>query len=71
MILYHTPKKRVEASAEMFEPLETEPDFLSRVITDDESWFVEYDPETKKPLSSSQEIARMSKPIYRFSRGSS
>jgi hypothetical protein len=25
----------------------TEPDFLTRVITGDESWFFEYDPETK------------------------
>jgi hypothetical protein len=32
----------------MLERLKTEPDFLNRIITDDESWFFEYDPETKK-----------------------
>jgi hypothetical protein len=30
---------RNEASAELFKPLETEPDFLNRVITGDESCF--------------------------------
>jgi hypothetical protein len=37
-----------EVSAEMLERLETEPDFLNWVITGDESWFFEYDPETKR-----------------------
>jgi hypothetical protein len=32
----------------MFELLETEPDFLNRVIIGDESWFFEYDPENKR-----------------------
>jgi hypothetical protein len=40
--------RRKEVSSEMLEPLETEPDYLNRVITGDESWFVEYNPETKR-----------------------
>jgi hypothetical protein len=35
-------------SAEMLEWLETEPDFLNQVITEDESWFFKYDLETKR-----------------------
>jgi hypothetical protein len=35
-------------SAEMLERLQTEPDFHTRVITGNESWFYEYDPETKR-----------------------
>jgi hypothetical protein len=38
---------RKEVSAEMLERLETESDFLIPAITGDESWFFEYDPETK------------------------
>jgi hypothetical protein len=37
-----------EVSAETIEQLETEPDFLNRVITGDESLFFEYDAETKR-----------------------
>jgi hypothetical protein len=40
--------RRNEVSAEMLERLETEPNFLNRVITGDESWLFEYDPETKR-----------------------
>jgi hypothetical protein len=36
-----------EASAEMIERLETEADFLTRLMTCDESWVFEYDPDTK------------------------
>jgi hypothetical protein len=32
----------------MLERLENEPNFLTRVITGDESWFYEYDPGTKR-----------------------
>jgi hypothetical protein len=32
----------------MLKHLETEPDFLPRVIIGDRSWFFEYDPETKR-----------------------
>jgi hypothetical protein len=52
----------------MLERLETEPDFLNRIITGDESWFFEYDPETKTqseewhtPQSPKQKKALMSK----------
>ena len=30
--------------------LEIEPEFFSRVITGDESWILEYDPETKRQI---------------------
>jgi hypothetical protein len=40
--------RRNEVSAEMLERRETKPDFLNRVITCDESWFFEYEPETKR-----------------------
>jgi hypothetical protein len=75
--------RRNEVSAEMREWLETEPDFLNRVITGDESWFFEYDPETRRrsekrhtPQTPKQKEARMSKSkiktfFFRFSRGSS
>jgi hypothetical protein len=45
-----------------------QPDFLNRIITGDESWFFEYDPETKRqseewqtPQSPGQKKARISK----------
>jgi hypothetical protein len=60
--------RRNEASAETLERLETEPDFLTRVIAGDESWFLDYDPETKRQSrewhtsqSPRQKKARMSK----------
>jgi hypothetical protein len=34
-------ERRNEVSAEMLERLETEPGFLNRIITGDESWFFE------------------------------
>jgi hypothetical protein len=40
--------RRIEVSSEMLERFESEPDFLNWVITGDECWFVEYDPETKR-----------------------
>jgi hypothetical protein len=40
--------RRNEVSAEMLQRLESEPGFLTRVITGDESWFYEYDPDTKR-----------------------
>jgi hypothetical protein len=59
---------RNEVSAEMLEQLETEPDFLIRVKTGDESRFFEYLPETKRhseewntPQSPRQKKARMNK----------
>jgi hypothetical protein len=39
---------RNEVSAEMLQRLETEPDFVNGVVTGDESWFLEYGPETRR-----------------------
>lgn len=39
---------RVETCRELKEQLKTDPDFLSKVITGDESWCYGYDPETKQ-----------------------
>jgi hypothetical protein len=57
-----------EVSAEMLERLETEPDVLNRIITADESWFFECDPETRRlseewhtPQSLRQKKTRISK----------
>jgi hypothetical protein len=57
--------RRNEASAEMLEWLETETNFLYRVITGDENWFFEYVPEIMSqreewhtPQSPSQKKAR-------------
>ena len=54
---------------DILEELETEPNLLGRVITGDESWIFEYDPETKRqslqwksPTSPRPKKARMSKP---------
>ena len=33
---------------DLLDRLEREPEIFSRVITDDESWILEYDPETKR-----------------------
>ena len=38
---------RMEVCQNILEHLQTEPDLLKRVITGDESWIFEYDPETK------------------------
>jgi gamma-glutamyl phosphate reductase len=59
--------RRNKVSAEMLERLETESNFLNRVITFDESWFSEYDPDTHRqseewhtPQSPRQKKALMS-----------
>ena len=39
---------RVSVSAELLEQVEADPDLMERVITGDESWFFQYDPETKR-----------------------
>jgi len=39
---------RVRVSAELLEQVEADPDLMERVITGDESWFFQYDPETKR-----------------------
>ena len=45
-----TEKKasRRDMCLELLDRLEREPEFLSRIITGDESWILEYDPETKR-----------------------
>ena len=40
-------ERHVEVCQDILEHLQTEPDLLQRVITGDESWIFEYDPETK------------------------
>ncbi|KAJ8958255.1 hypothetical protein NQ318_017398 [Aromia moschata] len=42
---------RVETCRALKQQLETDPDFLSKVITGDESWCYGYDPETKQQSS--------------------
>ena len=58
-------ERRVEVCQDILEHLQTEPDLLQRVITGDESWIFEYDPETKRqslqwkcPLSPKPKKAR-------------
>jgi hypothetical protein len=60
--------RRNEMSVEMLEGLETEQNSLDRLITSDESWFFEYDPEIKRqseewhpPQFTRQRKDRMSK----------
>ena len=38
---------RRDVRIDLLDRLEREPEFFSRVITGDESWILEYDPETK------------------------
>ena len=40
-------ERRVEVCQDILEHLQTEPDLLQRVVTGDESWIFEYDPEIK------------------------
>ena len=41
-------QRRVEVCEDILQRVETEPDLLERVITGDESWIFEFDPETKR-----------------------
>ena len=41
-------ERRVQVCHDILEEFETEPNLLGRVITSDESWIFEYDPETKR-----------------------
>jgi [histone H3]-lysine36 N-dimethyltransferase SETMAR len=59
---------RKQISEDVLEAIETDEDFLDNVVTGDESWIYEYDPETKQqssewhtPQSPRQKKARMSK----------
>ena len=61
-------QQRVTVCQDIIERLEDDPDLLGRVITGDESWIFEYDPETKRqsrqwksPASPRPKKARMSK----------
>ena len=60
-------QQRVTVCQDIIERLEDDPDLLGRVITGDESWIFEYDPETKRqsrqwksPASPRPKKARMS-----------
>ena len=59
---------RVSVCAELLEEVEADPELMEQVITNDESWFFQYDPETKRQSfewrlkgSSRPKKARMSK----------
>ena len=61
-------QQRVTVCQDIIERLEDDRDLLGRVITGDESWIFEYDPETKRqsrqwksPASPRPKIAMMSK----------
>ncbi|UYV66179.1 DBH, partial [Cordylochernes scorpioides] len=61
-------QRRVDVCREMLNELENKPDFLDNVVTGDESWTFQYDPETKAqssewhtPASPRPKKARMSK----------
>ena len=41
-------ERRVQVCQDILEQLETEPNLLKRVVTDDESWIFEYDPLTNR-----------------------
>ena len=43
-----TEQKANRRGLDLLDRLEREPEFFSRVITGDESWILEYDPETKR-----------------------
>lgn len=55
MVPKHLTEEQREAresvAAGLSEQMETNLDLLIRVITDDESWFTQYDPETKRHSS--------------------
>ena len=41
-------EERMSVCAELLEQVEADPEFMERVITRDESWFFQYDPQTKR-----------------------
>jgi hypothetical protein len=43
-----TEQQRVSVCAELLEQVEADPELMERVITGDESWFFQYNPETKR-----------------------
>ncbi|KAJ8960053.1 hypothetical protein NQ318_009494 [Aromia moschata] len=48
----HQKRRRASACEDLLQRVEKGPGFLENVITGDESWFFEYDPETKRQCSS-------------------
>jgi len=55
---------RGRVCAELLEQVEADPELMERVMTGDESWFFQYDPETKRQSSKGSprpKKARMSK----------
>ncbi|XP_046396633.1 histone-lysine N-methyltransferase SETMAR-like [Ischnura elegans] len=44
-------QRRMAVAQEMLERLQAEPNFLDKVVTGDETWVFEYDPETKRQSS--------------------
>ena len=64
----HQKASRRDMCLDLLDRLEREPEFFSRLITGDESWILEYDPETKRQIwewhtakSPRSKKARMSK----------
>jgi len=63
---------RENCCVDTFENIENDPDFFQNVITCDETWVFQYDPETKRqsmhwksPQTPRKKIARMSKSKFR------
>ena len=76
MVLRHlTPKQkeiRTNNCADILQNIENDPNVLENVITCDESWFFQYDPESKcqsihwkSPISPRQKKARQSKSKFK------
>ena len=68
LLLDDQKQHRVRVCEDMFERIGADPDFLGRIITGDESWVFQYDPEIKRqsqqwmtPNSPRPKKARMSK----------
>jgi len=51
LLLEDQRANRLDVCGEMKDQLKTDPDFLSKIITEDESWCCGYDPETKQQSS--------------------
>uniref|UniRef100_A0A8C4Q6F5 Uncharacterized protein n=1 Tax=Eptatretus burgeri TaxID=7764 RepID=A0A8C4Q6F5_EPTBU len=59
-LLSEDQKQRVTVCQDIIERLEDDPDLLRRVITSDESWIFEYDPETKQQKQRLQAVMNSS-----------
>ena len=49
LLNYDQKERRMQVCQDIMERLQTEPDLLHRVITGDETWIFEYDPENQAP----------------------